>query len=49
MRSAAVRVRIDWYAQGVKTGRFYYQTQIPVLDGDQITVLESTDLTAVSR
>ncbi len=49
VRGAAVRVRIDWYAQGVKTGRFYYQTQIPVLDGDQITVLESSDLTAVSR
>lgn len=49
VHSAAVRVRIDWFLDGKKTGQYYYQTQIPVLNGDQITVLESADLTDGSR
>lgn len=37
---AAQRVRIDFIANGRPSGKYYYQTQVPIATADQIDVLD---------
>lgn len=39
VRGEAVRTRIDFTVGGRRTGKYYYQTQVPVTDLAQITVI----------
>lgn len=40
VKGSAKRVRIDIYAEGKSTGKYYYQTHIPISHTSQIDVLE---------
>ncbi len=40
VRGAAMRVRIDFSFNQVKTGKYYYQTHVRVMDADQISVAD---------